>query len=203
MTRTKAAAAVSSDLIRFALAGFLALALTSFLVTQAMAQKTPGGAPSPALVTDAVDICGIVVNEPLEDAEAELANLGWSLDYSEPSGAFVWEINASKIYDDGTDVYLFALLELYPTGLIGYCTFDAQAVPGRVDLNAVADVYGVPGTIEETDVGIYGAWEEIGDGGIYYVLANQDYSDNYFFLQMTFIVPPDTEAMGSGGGAAK
>jgi hypothetical protein len=85
---------------------------------------------------------------------------------------------------------LFALIELYPTGLIVYCTYDAQAVPGAVDFNAIAATYDVVGTIEETETGTFGAWEEIGDGGVYYVLADHNPADAYFFFQMTFVVLP-------------
>ena len=193
LRRTQTAAAVTTDLLRYALAGLVALALTSIMTNQAQAQK---GATSPELVAEALEICDTIVTD-VDDAEAELADTGWFIEYAEANGPFVWELSASKIYDDGTDVYIFALIEVYPTGLIGYCSFDAQAVPVSLDFKAVAKEYGVPGMIEYTDIGVYCAWEEVGDGGVYYVLANQDIADNYFFLQMTFVSQSDG-AIGDG-----
>ena len=193
LRRTQTAAAVTTDLLRYALAGLVALALTSIMTNQAQAQK---GATSSELVAEALEICGTIVTD-VDDAEAELADTGWFIEYAEANGPFVWELSASKIYDDGTDVYIFALIEVYPTGLIGYCSFDAQAVPVSLDFEAVAEEYDVPGMIKYTDIGIYGAWEEVGDGGVYYVLANQDIADNYFFLQMTFVSQSDG-AIGDG-----
>ena len=192
LAKTGAAAALLPGPLRIILAGSVAVALAMFAATQAKAQK---GATSTELVFEAVEICGLIIND-LDDAEAELAATGWAIDYSQANGPFVWELGASKIYDDGTDVYIFALLETYPTGLIGYCSFDAQVVPNTLDLEAVAAEYEVTGWVEYTDIGAYGTWEEFGDGGVYYVQASQDAADNYFFLQMTFV----TEAAGTTGG---
>ena len=193
LAKTRAAAAALPYPLRIALAGFVAVALAMFAATQAKAQK---GATSTELVFDAVEICGLIISD-LDDAEADLAADGWAIDYSQSNGPFVWEVGASKIYDDGTDVYIFALLETYPTGMIGYCSFDAQVVPNTLDLEAVAAEYDVVGMVEYTDIGTYGTWEEFGDGGVYFVQASQDNADNYFFLQMTFVTQA-TEALEAG-----
>jgi hypothetical protein len=193
LAKIRAASAALPGPLRITMAGLVAVALAMFAATQAKAQK---GATSTELVFDAVEICVLIVSD-LDDAEAELAATGWAIDYSQANGPFVWEFGASKIYDDGTDVYIFALLETYPTGLIGYCSFDAQVVPNTLDLEAVAAEYEVTGVVEYTDIGAYGAWEEFGDGGVYYVQASQDNADNYFFLQMTFVTGA-TDANGGG-----
>jgi hypothetical protein len=179
------------------LTAIAALLVPALVAAPASAQK---GAASTELAIDAVERCATIANGTVEEAEAELVDLGWTIEYSDSAGPFVWEISASKVFADGADVYLFALIELYPTGFIVFCTYDAQPVPGAVDLNAITDAYDVVGTIEQTDAGAYGAWEEIGDGGVYYVLAEQNTADAYFFFQMTFFVLPGE---GTAGGAVK
>ena len=124
----------------------------------------------------------MIVND-VNTAEAELIGLGWIIEDSYSKGPFVWELDASKIYDDGTDVFLFALIESYPSGEIGYCSFDAQYVPVIQGLESIADLYGVSGIVEYVDGGAYGAWENMADDGVYFLLAEM--IDDYFFLQMT------------------
>jgi hypothetical protein len=182
-----------AGLVRNALAMAVLLAV-ALLAVPASAQK---GTASTELVIDAVDRCVSIASDTLEDVEADLVDLGWTIEYSDFSGPFVWELSASKIFPDGTDVYLFALIELYPTGTVVYCTYDAQAVPGAVDLNVITTEYEVVGTIEQTDAGVFGAWEEIGDGGVYYVLADHNTADALFFLQMTFVVLPGDDTAGN------
>lgn len=195
LRKIRTAALSATDPINVALAATVALAIALGAATQARAQK---GEASTDIVFDAVEICGLIINE-LETAEADLANDGWAVEYSEANGPFVWEIGASKIYADGSDAYIFALLETYPTGFIGYCSFDVQGVPGTLDLEAVAAEYDVVGTVEYNDIGAFGIWEEFADGGAYYVQARQDSADNYFFLQMTFIGTSDGTGGGGGG----
>ena len=193
-TGTRAVAA-RTDLVRYALTALAAMLAPALLAAPASAQK---GAASTELAIDAVERCVTIANGTLEEVGAELVDLGWTVEYSDAHGPFMWELSASKIFPDGADVYLFALIELYPTGLIVYCTYDAQGVTGAVDLNAITTEYEVTGTVEQTDTGTYGAWEEIDDGGVYYVLAEQNPADASFFLQMTFVVPPGEETAGGG-----
>lgn len=163
LTKQPAANATTTrNLLQISLAAFAGVMLIALLATQATAQKrTPG---STSLIEDGIDLCAII-----EDS------------YSK--GPFVWELDASKIYDDGTDVFLFALIESYPSGEIGYCSFDAQYVPVIQGLESIADLYGVSGIVEYVDGGAYGAWENMADDGVYFLLA--EIIDDYFFLQMT------------------
>ena len=80
-------------------------------------------------------------------------------------------------------MFLFALIESYPSGEIGYCSFDAQYVPVIQGLESIADLYGVSGIVEYVDGGAYGAWENMADDGVYFLLAEM--IDDHFFLQMT------------------
>jgi hypothetical protein len=169
-----------------------AVALLASGSIQAYAQKGPATPAGPTdLVGDAVEFCAMIVND-LEEAEIQLPANGWTVEYSDASGPFVWEISASKIYADGSDAYIFALIETYPAGSIGYCSFDVQAVPNTLDLAAITDEYDVAGTVEQTEDGTYGTWQDVGTDGTYYVLANQDAVDNYFFFQMTFVAANGT-----------
>jgi hypothetical protein len=199
LTRTRAVAAVSTDLFRFAMPAMFAAALLAFGSSQAHAQKGPGTPAEPAdIISDAVDFCAMIVND-LEEAETQLPQDGWTVEYSDANGPFVWEISASKIYADGTDAYIFALIETYPAGSIAYCSYDAQSVPGALDLTSITTEYDVQGNIEQTEDGVYGTWQDSGTDGTYYVLANQDAVDNYFFFQMTFVAANGTTGAIGGG----
>jgi hypothetical protein len=192
LTRTRAVAAVSNDLFRFAMPALFAAALLAFAPSQANAQKGPGTPAEPVdLIGDAVEICAMIVND-LEEAENQLPQDGWTVEYSDANGPFVWEISASKIYTDGSDAYIFALIETYPAGAIAYCSYDAQSVPGTLDLEAVAADYDVQGTVQHNGDGAYGTWQDTGTDGTYYVLASQDAYDNYFYFQMTFVASNGT-----------
>lgn len=199
LTRTRAVAAASTDLFRFAMPALFAAVLLAFGSSQADAQKGPATPAEPAdLISDAVDFCAMIVND-LEEAETQLPLDGWTVEYSEANGPFVWEISASKIYADGSDAYIFALIETYPAGAIGYCSYDAQAVPGTLDLASITTEYEVQGTVQQTEDGVFGTWQDNGTDGTYYVLASQDAYDNYFYFQMTFVAASGTTGAIDGG----
>jgi hypothetical protein len=145
--------------------------------------QTDAGAAD--IASEALDYCAWIAEDSVA-AEEGLAEDGWVVDYSESSGPFVWEINASKIYPDGTDAYIFALIESYPTGQVTYCSYDATAIPVLPDLYAFGELFDVEGVVEDLGDGVvYGTWEDIYDDIFYFVLANTDI--DYFFTQMTII----------------
>jgi hypothetical protein len=185
---TAAAKAERRNLLPYVLTGFVVVLLSAFLVTQAAAQKDPGpdgNAGAGDIASEALDYCAWIAEDSLA-AEDGLTADGWNIDYSESSGPFVWEINASKIYPNGTDAYIFALVESYPTGQVTYCSYDATGIPVPPDLHAFGELFDVDGIVEDLGDGVvYGTWEDIYDDVFYFVLANTDI--DYFFAQMTII----------------
>lgn len=199
---TTTAKTAKRNLLPYAMTGMAVVLLSAFLVSEAAAQKAPGPGPvNPGvqadIIGDAIDYCAWMAEDDV-GAEEALAADGWTIDYSESNGPYVWEINAYKIYDDGTDAYIFALIETYPTGRITYCSYDANTLPAIPDLNAISQQYDVAGEIDDYGDGVaYGTWEEIADDAFYFVLANTDV--DYFFLQMTAVTAGGLYDSGSGG----
>ncbi|MHA1559739.1 MAG: hypothetical protein ACTSWI_03595 [Alphaproteobacteria bacterium] len=203
---TAAAKAEKRPLFPYALTGLAVILLSAFLITQAAAQKDPapagGGAEAANIAADALDYCAWIAEDSIA-AEGGLVEDGWTVDYSESSGPFVWEINTSKIYPDGTDAYIFALIESYPTGQVTYCSYDATGISVLPDLYAFGDIFEVEGVVEDLGGGVvYGTWEDIYDDVFYFVLANTDI--DYFFAQMTIIsaggISDGTPDAAAGGG---
>lgn len=189
MVKPKTIAAPKAEkrtVLPYAVTGFVVILLSAFLVTQAAAQKDPGPDGDAAnIASEALDYCAWIAEDSLA-AEDGLTADGWTIDYSESSGPFVWEISASKIYPDGTDAYIFALIESYPTGQITYCSYDAGAIAVPPDLYAFGELFDVEGVVEDFGDGVvYGTWEDIYDDVLYFVLASTDV--DYFFVQMTVI----------------
>jgi hypothetical protein len=193
VTKTTAARAVARDFLPLSLAALASVILLTLLATQAWAQKSPGpaspGGPPPAgqpanLIEDSIDICSSLSGD-LTDAQNQMVAQGWSIDYSDSSGPYVWEVDASKIYSDGSNASIFALIETYPTGQITYCSFTADSVPNPPALETVEQIYDVTGEVQHYEGGADGTWEQVGDGVTYYALANVDL--NYFYLQVTTV----------------
>lgn len=180
-SRTAAAKASARDIIPYALAALAAAFLIAIAATQASAQK---GSDGSYLVVDGLDTCGEIVDNPA-GAEGLLTDAGWFVEDIFQNGPFVLEISASKIYDDGSDAYIFALIESYPSADLGYCSFDVQAVGGTVDLAIVDETYDTVGMIEPGEFGIHGTWEAATDDAIYLVLSNYEEDSAYLFVQMT------------------
>ena len=188
------------SLFPYALTGLAVILLSAFLITQAAAQKDPvpaeGGAEAADIAADALEYCAWIAEDSAA-AEGGLAEDGWTVDYSESSGPFVWEVNASKTYPDGTDAYIFALVESYPTGQVTYCSYDASGISVLPNLYAFGEIFDVEGVVEDLGDGVvYGTWEDIYDDVLYFVLANTDI--DYFFAQVTVIT-----AGGINDGAAE
>ena len=189
MAKTNTTATAKADkraLLPYALTGLAIILLSAFLITEVTAQKDAGedtGATN--IAADALDYCAWLGEDSVA-AEGGLVEDGWTIDYSESSGPFVWEINASKIYSDGTDAYIFALIESYPTGQVTYCSYDATGISVPPDLYAFSELFDVDGVVEDLGDGVvYGTWEDIYDDIFYFILANTDV--DYFFAQMTVI----------------
>ncbi len=200
---TTTAKTAKRNLLPYTMTAMAVVLLSAFLVSEAAAQKAPGPGPvNPGgaqadIITDAIDYCAWMAEDDIA-AEEALAADGWTIDYSEANGTYVWEINAYKIYDDGTDAYIFALIETYPTGRITYCSYDANTLPAIPDLARISQEYDVAGEMDDYGDGlVYGAWEEITDDAFYFVLANTDV--DYFFLQMTVVSAGGFADAGSGG----
>ena len=203
---TTAAKTAKRNLVPYTTTALAVVLLAAFLVSEAAAQKAPGPGPvnpgaTADVIADAIDYCAWIAEDSVGAEEAMTAD-GWTIDYSESSGPFVWEINASKIYADGTDAYVFALIETYPTGQIAYCSYDANTLSMQPDITTIGTLYEVDGEYEDYGNGIiYGTWEEINDDSFYFVLANTDV--DYFFLQMTVVTAGGLhggEAAGGSGG---
>lgn len=196
-TRT-VALAVRRNLLPFSVAALGAALLSAFMVSNALAQKAPGGGDGGGgggnandLIFDAIEFCAEISEDSL-DGEEQLIAAGWTIDYSDSNGPYVWEISATKLYPSGAEASIFALIESYPTGEITYCSFDAFDSPEAPDLAIVAQEYDVIGETQDMGGGlIYGTWEVVEGDTTYYVLANTDI--DYFFLQMTAVttgLPP-------------
>lgn len=209
MVKPNSTAAAKADeksaLLPYVFMGFAVVLLSAFLVTQAAAQKEPGADENTGanIAADALDYCSWLADDRVA-AEGGLAEDGWAVDYSESSGPFVWEINASKIYPDGTDAYIFALIESYPTGRVTYCSYDATGISVPPNLNAFGELFDVAGVVEDFGDGVvYGTWEDIYNDVFYFILANTDI--DYFFAQMTIvsaggIFDDDVDATAGDGG---
>ncbi len=186
LTNIPAARAVVRDFLPLSLTALATVILLALFATQAAAQKgpaTPTG-QAPNLIEDSIDYCALLSGD-LTDAQNQMTADGWSIDYSDSNGPYVWEIDASKTYSDGTSVSIFSLIETYPAGQITYCSFTANSVPNPPSLEDVQQIYDVDGEVQPYDGGEDGTWEQVGDGVTYYALANV--SENYFYMQLTTV----------------
>lgn len=201
LTNKATAKAARRDLRPLILTALATAFLLAVIATQAFAQKGPGPAGQSAnLIEDSIDLCALLSGDRAE-AESELAAQGWSIDYSDSNGPYVWEVDASKTYADGTYASIFALMETYPTGQITYCSFTADSVPNVPDLAAVQQIYDVDGEVQPYDGGADGTWEQIADGVAYYALANV--SEGYFYLQLTTVAQGGLTAAPRSGPVGK
>ena len=191
-----AAKFAAREVTQLGLATLAAASLVALVATQATAQKNAD--ESPDMVIEAIDICGMILTD-VTAAEAELANLGWFVEDSYSISPFSWEISASKIYDDGADAYVFAVIESYPSAEIGYCSFDLQLIAEPVDFDVVVDTYDVVGEVRHDDVGAYGTWESVDDDAVYFVLGTYEDGADYFFVQMTRLGEGTSAGIGGGG----
>ena len=192
-SRTTAARASVRDILPYAATALAAALVVVFAVSTADAQQKGGDASY--LVVDGLDTCGSIVDSGA-DAEDVLINDGWFVEDIYQNGPFITEISASKVYDDGSDVYIFALIETYPSAEIGYCSFDVQAVPGNVDLAIVEETYETVGMVEPGEFGMHGTWEAATDDAIYLVLVNYEPDSAYLFVQMTKVGDPSPQSGG-------
>jgi len=179
---TVAAKATARDILPYAATALAGAILVAVAATTADAQQK--GSDASYLVVDGLDTCGALVDDGT-GAEDILIDDGWFIEDVYQNGPFITEISASKIFDDGSDAYVFALIETYPSAQIGYCSFDVQAVGGTVDLGIVEETYDTVGTVEPGEFGVHGSWEAASDDAIYLVLANYEDESDYLFVQMT------------------
>lgn len=204
LTNTPAAKAVRRDIFPLSLTALATVLLLAFMANQAWAQKGPGPA-GPAggsvnLIEDSLDLCALLSGDR-GDAESELQAQGWSIDYSDSNSSYVWEVDASKTYADGSYASIFALMETYPTGQITYCSFTADSVPNVPDLNTVQQVYDVTGEVQPFDGGADGTWEQVNDGVTYYALASV--SEGYYYMQLTAVAQGGLNAAPQSGPVGK
>ena len=183
-SRVAARAAIRDNHVPI-LVAFTALLMALILAASPAFAQQKGGASVGDLIIEGIDLCGLLVDD-VPDVEEQLEGEGWVIEDVYQNGDFVLDRSASKIYDDGTDAYVFATLETYPGSSIGYCSFDVQFLQAPQDLAIVLETYDAIGEVSIDEFGyVHGTWQSIENDSYYLVLAHYEDENDYLFLQMT------------------
>lgn len=167
------------------LTGFIALMALILAATQAFAQQKGEAQTGGDVLLEGIDLCGLLVDD-VPEVEDQFEADGWVIEEVYQNGNFVLDRSMSKIYDDGTDAYIFATLESYPTSSIGYCSFDVQFLQSPQDLGIVLETYDAIGEVTVDEAGyVHGTWQSIEDNAYYLVIAHYEEANDYLFVQMT------------------
>lgn len=182
---------------RLASAALTATALTACLAAspafaQEKTKEKPGANGSTSamqVLEDARSLCDRVASGD-ESVRDTLDELGWAPEvdaYGEVP--YYHEIEAGKEYPGVGLAEIWGFIELYPSHVIGYCTFEIMSPEVDIPVAELNNMEGLTGGVERIDYGTYTSL--VNDSEPHHVMIQARQTEDSFLYQVTDIIPRD------------
>lgn len=179
---------------RFTTVSLAAVAALS-LAAPALAQDKPkkpsadNGSQGIEILADAREFCDRVAGNDSSVLDA-LEDAGWNPEvdaYGEVP--YYHEIEGTRDYPGAGKAEIWGFVELYPTHIIGYCTFEIVDPSFDIPVEELTSMPGLTGETETIDYGTYTTLSNSTPPHHLFIQARQ--TEDSFVYQVTDIIPED------------